>query len=142
MPAKLHSTISELETAFKNHFKGFRDNSGGVSCMMLFYAAECGVKMLWLFNNHGTSTRDIQAYSPDLLGKFGHDIGEWLKELRVGPRQIPEPPEFFLKRGGGSWAASYAHQAWRYHVAIHHGDEHRLIDWLEKVCAYVRKEMK
>ncbi|MEU1040392.1 hypothetical protein ACFYP4_04120 [Streptomyces sp. NPDC005551] len=106
----------------------------GASCgLLLFYAAECGLKERLLVRR---GQRDTTALEPT------HDLRALAKELNL-PRAI----DVVLNRlqscrlGGpdaGTLALSELHQAWRYGARLHAEDEKKaqellrgLIDWCE-----------
>ena len=66
---KLHVGVSELRQAFHTH-RGAADKTQGISShLLLFYAAECGLKSIWLKQKKLRTTEQI--LDPTLLSKDG-----------------------------------------------------------------------
>jgi hypothetical protein len=131
--------ISDLRQAFYSHLRAAQ---GGSECsfrLLLFYAAECGLKRVWLRRNNLQTTTHISDRS--LWGKDGHNLARWIKELRL-PASIAQPaPSFRLAKEAKSWDVEKAHQAWRYGVRMQNDDETILVTWLEQLCQWVKEEM-
>src|ERR1700691_2233756 len=78
------------------------------SCLLLFYAAECGLKCALLRDRRLRSTATLEPT---------HNFSLLLKDLKVPRVAVSSPPHFRLRdETSGSFDSSYAHQAWRYGV--------------------------
>ncbi|WP_157103556.1 hypothetical protein [Nocardia harenae] len=106
---------------------------GATVNMLLFYAAECGLKARVLARS---GHRDTSALAPT------HDLRKLAKELRL-PRSVGvESVQSCRRRGsdaGSNIHLQDLHQAWRYGVKVHADDEsaaravlQELIGWCEK----------
>jgi hypothetical protein len=127
--------LSELRRAFHSHSSVASDPSPS-RYLLLFYAAECGLKLTWLRHNKLLKSEDF----PQHLRSRGHDLVAWAKALRLPAQLQPELTRFRLKRGSSeTHGLDSAHQAWRYGVELEANDEHQLVDWLEKICRWVRE---
>ena len=79
--ADIHSTQSELNTAFSDHLKVYGQGKGKTSRqLLLFYAVECGLKARYL-NREGLPS--TAAFAGRLGNKFGHshNISRWVQEF-------------------------------------------------------------
>lgn len=103
-------------------------------CLLLFYAAECGLKER-LLKRRGQ--RDSSALEPT------HDLRDLAKELRLPPsvsRRLERLQSCRLHQPTrGSVALADLHQAWRYGAKLHGEDEkaalealRELLDWCEQ----------
>jgi hypothetical protein len=106
--------------------------------LLLFYAAECGLKSAWMRRNRLRTTAQIDAY---LLQQSGHDLMLWAKELFLPAAVVHGTVQFRLQRDGVPCGVPLAHQAWRYGVRIDPQDEQRLVRWIANLCDWVDKEM-
>ena len=128
--------LTELRNAFHGHRKVATGGSTESHSLLLFYAAECGLKAAWLHRNRKLTSDDF----PDSLTSRSHDLSMWLKELRVGAR-MGVPPTLRLARDNHSLHISQVHEAWRYGVRVRLEDEASLRTWLERVCTWAWEAM-
>lgn len=139
----IHATANDLRTAFNRHYDTFQEIEEICSYLLLFYAVECGLKSILLRQRRLTRTDQLN----DSL--ISHNFEPLIKELRL-PRSVVgnigytndtsqmRIPGFRLDRDKSSWSMSEAHQAWRYGVRVHSEDELKVIEWLNKVCAWIK----
>lgn len=106
--------------------------------MLLFYAAECGLKVRYMQReNIATTARFENA----LLGQAGHDIHQWVKKARIPARVGTCPRNLTLIRAPQqSRPISEAHQAWRYGVHIDKQIEGDLVAYLRSLVSYLEVE--
>lgn len=130
---------SDLRQAFHAHRKEAKKISGTCSYLLLFYAAECGLKSIYLRRNNLSKTDKIQNQA--LLSKDGHNLDRWIKELKISANQVGATPHFHLANGGSSLDIQKAHQVWRYGVKIKVEDEKKLVEWLENICNYIKENI-
>jgi hypothetical protein len=139
--------VSELRQAFHSHLGAFPQTTGISSHLLLFYAAECGMKSIWLRRNRLRTTDDIAE--PTLLSRDGHNLDRWRKELKIPASQLPfttqtenkKIPTFHLERGGSSLDVEKAHQAWRYGIRLKPQDEKDLVEWLKNLCNWIKENI-
>ncbi|MGW4367623.1 hypothetical protein ACWEKT_18445 [Nocardia takedensis] len=102
-------------------------------CLLLFYAAECGLKeRLIRRGNH----RDTSGIKDDLH----HDLRKLAKKLRIGPSvDLAALERCFRHDGSGRIDVPKLHEAWRYGDRICEVDQigagealRSLITWCEK----------
>ncbi len=134
----IHAGISELRRAFHAHRNAATKTSGIASYLLLFYAAECGLKSIYLDQNDLTKTDRIQDQA--MLSKNGHDLRIWIKQVNTYPKKIEEAPHFRIN-DGSNLDISKAHQAWRYGVRIKEEDEQKLVKWLENLCNWIKENI-
>jgi hypothetical protein len=68
--------VSELRVAFARHRAAHRKDPNP---LLLFYAAECGLKVAWMRRNNVRTTGGFTQ----LLVDQGHNLAFWAKELRL-----------------------------------------------------------
>ncbi|WP_293112989.1 hypothetical protein [Moorena sp. SIO4G3] len=139
--------VSELKQAFHQHLAAHTSVTGPSSYLLLFYAAECGLKSIWLRRNNLRSTDKIQDRT--LLIKDGHNLDRWRKELGIPASRFTaktqtknkSTPSFHLASGGSSLDLEKAHQAWRYGLRIEKEDEEYLVNWLHQLCNWIKENI-
>jgi hypothetical protein len=139
--SKIPAGVSGLRQAFHSHLSAYektRDTFSTSSYLLLFYAAECGMKSVWLKRNNLKTTNDIADST--MLSPDGHNLNRWKKELRISA-SIDNAPAFSLAVGGADLEVAKAHQVWRYGIRMDPDKEKRVVEWLEKVCHWVKEEI-
>lgn len=136
---KIHVGFSDLRQAFHAH-RGAAEKTQGISShLLLFYAAECGLKSIWLKQKKLQTTKQIP--DPTLLSKDGHNLDRWVKELKISARHVKSTPSLHLASDGSTLHIEKAHQAWRYGIRIELEDEKNLVEWLNSVCNWIKENM-
>jgi hypothetical protein len=136
--------VSELRQAFHTHLGASSQTKGISSQLLLFYAAECGIKSIWLRRNKLKTINDIADQT--LISQDGHNLDRWRKELKIPASQdnpaskVGRTPHFRLASGGSALDIEKAHQVWRYNIRMNPQDEKALVEWLESLCDYWIKE--
>ncbi len=136
----LHVGVSELTQAFKSHSRAY---AADANPLVLFYAAECGLKAAYMRRNNVKTTSTMT----DVLSSDGHNLMFWAKELRIGKpvTQTAQNKEvvtnFKLKRDSTSHTIRMAHEAWRYGAQMVAGDESNLVAWLTAVVGWINQEL-
>jgi len=130
--------VRGLKHAFNAHKVASQETKGISSYLLLFYAAECGMKVAWLRRNNLSTTNDIADST--LLSLDGHNLNRWKKELRISA-SIGYAPAFSLDVGGADLEVAKAHQAWRYGIRMNADKEKELVEWLEKIYNWVKEEI-
>lgn len=133
----LESGVSELRDAFVLHRRVGEGGSDPSHHLLLFYAAECGLKLAWLRRNRFWTTAQIR----DEQLRKSHDLSRWVKELRV-PASMASPMHDVRLERGGSAELRRVHEAWRYGVRIVEQDEGHIVNWLRRVCGWVHEEVQ
>jgi hypothetical protein len=141
----IHASDSDLRQAFHKHYSAVQETKEACSYLLLFYSVECGLKSILMKRKRLTSTAQIQDQT-----LLSHNFAPLIKELRL-PRSIvgdtghtndrsqPKLPNFRLHRDSSSWEMSEAHQAWRYGIRVNSQDQKILVEWLEKVCIWIKE---
>ena len=125
--------ISELKASHLRLRAAARTNQGPPAHLLLFYAAECGLKYAQLRRNSLLTT--------ERLGELDHDLVALIRNLNLPAKALgTHPPLRFSRDQKESCPASGAHQAWRYGVRINAEDEARFVTWLQRICDVVAKE--
>ncbi|NEP10040.1 MAG: hypothetical protein F6K14_07430 [Symploca sp. SIO2C1] len=135
----INTGTSQLRQAFNAHLCASRQTQGMSSNLLLFYAAECGIKSVWLRRNRLHTINDISDQT--LLSKDGHNLDRWRKELRISASQVSQAPHFRLASGGSNLDIEKAHQAWRYGIRMKSQDEKDLVKWLENLCDWIKENI-
>jgi hypothetical protein len=133
--ARIAAGQSELRNAFWRHFR----QEAAAGYLLLFYSVECGLKSVYLRQNHLRTTAQIQ--DPELQEK-GHDIARWVKELRLPASILQTGREFRLERDGTRHRIETAHQAWRYGVEMQKADEESLLEYLERIQSWIQEALQ
>ncbi len=147
----VHASRDNLRQAFHRHHSAVQLTTETCSYLLLFYAVECGLKSIWLKRKNLTGTDRIPDQT--LLSKDGHNFGVWIKEIRL-PKSVvgelfnsegnPLPfqtPCFRLASGGAHLDTGKAHQVWRYGIPVDSQDQKALVEWLEKVCTWIKENL-
>ncbi|XZN98747.1 MAG: hypothetical protein ACM65K_10950 [Microcoleus sp.] len=127
---------SGLRQAFNAHRVASQKTTGISSHLLLFYAAECGMKSVWLKRNNLRTTNDIADST--MLSPDGHNLNRWKKELKISA-SIGNAPAFSLARGGADLEVAKAHEAWRYGIQMNADQEKELVEWLEKIYNWIKE---
>lgn len=133
----VHAGESELRQAFYAHLRVAVANRDQSHYLLLFYAAECGLKWIYLKQRRFRTTERIVDQS--LISERGHDLIIWLKELRAPAAIVGQIVHFRLQKDHSVRDITSAHQAWRYGVRILSEDEERVIAWLESLCRWIKE---
>ena len=130
---------SQLQQAFHTHLSASGQTKGISSHLLLFYASECGIKSIWLKTNNLKTTDELGAR--DIISKYGHNLAEWQKELKIPANQVKQTPRFDLAKSGLNLDISKAHEAWRYNISMKPQDQQALIQWLESLCDWIKENI-
>jgi hypothetical protein len=131
--AKIHAGVSELKASHIRLSAAARINQGPPAHLLLFYAAECGLKYAQLRRNNLLTT--------ERLSELDHDLVGLIKNLNLPASALGALPPLRLSRNQRETCPmSGTHQAWRYGVRINAEDEARFVTWLERICEVVVKE--
>ena len=132
--AKIHASDSELKTAHHQLSTASKWGTGTPSHLLLFYAAECGLKYAVLRENRFRTTLQLES--------LDHDLHSMVKRLRLSAATLAAPPALRLpRRRTETCSHPDAHQAWRYGVRINNEDEVAFVKWLNAVCDAVKEHL-
>ncbi|MBY5755664.1 hypothetical protein HFO07_03105 [Rhizobium leguminosarum] len=106
------------------------------AALLLFYAAECGLKSIYMVQNSLKDTADARGAALPATS-FLHNILRLADALRI-PKSVYAPnPSFVLQRGGGVIDVTHLHQAWRYGERLI--DTHVIYAWLLKIFDWIKR---
>ena len=147
----LDVSSESLRQAYRIHLSCLKScrNPGHPSLDLIrFYAAECGLKYLWLKEKGLHNTLDMTK--PDRKRVLTHDLPKIAELLAIPADEVPEGPNFY--------AATFTerdqiyfkdtHEAMRYGVVFKPnpstGIDSRkdLIDWLDKVLKWTKSQIR
>ena len=78
------SKVTQLISAYNKHYKYSKIPQEQISHhLLLFYAVECGLKAEYLKTQGAQSTADFINSFPNNKYGHGHNILEWVKELKL-----------------------------------------------------------
>jgi hypothetical protein len=77
-----------------------------------------------------------------LLFKYGHSLDIWVKELKISAKEVETAPNFHLDGDRSTILdISKAHQVWRYGIKMEAEDEQKLVEWLQKICNWIKENI-
>jgi hypothetical protein len=129
--------ISDLRRAFRSHLDAAKEPVPP-HYLLLFYAAECGLKKLYLDENSMSSLEQVREFP--LYRERGHDLTAWLRALHISAAGCEPAASFRLLRGTDHWPTETAHQAWRYGARMEVSDERALVESLKRLCTRIGRE--
>ena len=110
--------------------------------LMLFYAVECGLKVVWL------KRQNRNVFDRQDIDKIGHNLRQLLKDLRVG-QELTLPQDIKLSDLTQNNIAiprnrdiEILHQAWRYGGKCVSPTDDKCEEQLEKVLRWINGELK
>ena len=131
--AKIHAGVSELKAAH-NNLETASKGTGAPAYLLLYYAAECGLKCAQLRRNKLRTTKQLESAD--------HDLHALVKNLKLSASTLGPPPTLRLsKRKSEVCSHSDAHQAWRYGVHIDDSDEAEFVSWLRRICKILKEHI-
>lgn len=133
----VHAGISELRTALHRHSttNPLQRQSGS---LLLFYAAECGLKAAWIRRNNLRNTSQFDASAQP---NPRHDLILLVKNLKLPAAMANAKAGFRLKRDGTAVDTAALHEAWRYGVEVLPLDETIVVTWLQALCQWAKGEL-
>lgn len=108
------------------------------AALMKFYAAECGLKSIYMARN-GLKHTDEARGGKSQARSFGHHLQSLVEELNISPREVPKPPRMLAKRTNNIIQHHQTHECWRYGEKL--VDTKAFSDWLDVVIAWVEKQI-
>jgi|HigsolmetaAR203D_1030402.scaffolds.fasta_scaffold06178_2 hypothetical protein len=139
------ATRKELEKAFRKHLHAIRtvnEQHMNISYkLLLFYAVECGLKVLILKKIIGKTTDNILKHNelgPKLGGSRGHDLKVYLNFLNYPRYKLQNLP---CKNGTQASVKDY-NQVWRYGIEIENQIvENEVVRELRKIAEWIEGEI-
>jgi hypothetical protein len=108
--------------------------------LLLFYAAECGLKAVYMAVNVLKTTG--ASHSAPAAASFSHRLDDLIIALRIPASSLlPRPSPVHLRAPPNTTVAvGELNQIWRYGESVVQPND--CVDWLERVVAYVTKELR
>jgi hypothetical protein len=130
-PQSLRRRAQQLEAA------AIRESAHDINCasLLLFYAAECGLKHVYMSRNNLKDTSEERG-SAVSARSYGHDLKRLVTALNIPRASIGNAPAIVFRRSQDRGEVSVLHQAWRYGVEIDATDE--LYKWLQTITNWCR----
>lgn len=140
-------TDQELKRAWRQLTKTSLPSNNGqpenAHRLLLFYAVECGLKVVWLKRNGRT------LFTVDDINQTGHNLAGTLAQLRAGHRlELPHNIQLsevrasdgrLLQRNG---SLESLHQVWRYGGQCHAPCDTTCEQQLEQVLEWINGELQ
>lgn len=110
--------------------------------LLLFYAVECGLKVVWLKRKNRT------LFDGEDISQTGHDLREILKSLKIGANlDLPDDLRLKTVKYNGSITLrtgdiSILHQVWRYGGECQSPTDHECEKKLENILSWIQGELK
>ncbi|WP_147764205.1 hypothetical protein [Methylobacterium sp. WL12] len=105
------------------------------AALLLFYAAECGLKSVYMMRNNLKVTDEARG-AADSARSFSHDLRKLIQALNISRASIKATPAIVVDRSGLQGAPALLHEAWRYGVKIR--DTSVICDWLASLVEWCR----
>ncbi|MCL6590725.1 MAG: hypothetical protein K6U80_12310 [Firmicutes bacterium] len=134
----VHAKVKELKDMFNIHYTFYNTKPGPKNNshrLLLFYAVECGLKVLILNKIKGHTTEWFTKHV-DFKDKFnGHDIKYMLKYLNYNSFKLPE-----IKCKNGYCAHSHEYnQVWRYGIEVEYSAQDQIEKELCKIAEWIKE---
>ena len=107
--------------------------------ILLFYAAECGLKAIYMSRNNLRMASDTNSVAVRAASDFGHHLDELIRQLKISTADVPHTPGKITMSNGQLLSVGQVHEAWRYGGKI--SEEDRVLQWLEGALKYAMKEL-
>ena len=131
----VHSTLTQLTSAYKAHYKLYKTASPPEPShlLLLFYAVECGLKAYYLQENRLLSTEDFESPTMNKYG-YGHKLAEWVQEVRMPASAISfvDDPNDPIEN---------MHEKLRYGVSLSHLTQKKQVDFLQQVINQLKGKL-
>lgn len=126
----LRRRSKELQLAAARELLSDEDSAA----LLMFYAAECGLKAAYMRVNNLKATDDTRG-GARAARDFGHRIDQLMGALRIPTSVVGAAPAPVLRRGGNALQFFYLHEAWRYGEKV--DDTRQIYTWLSNVAVWV-----
>ena len=108
--------------------------------LLLFYAAECGLKAVYMSQNSLRLASETNGTAPKSAIDFQHRLDELIRELRISPAALPHHPGAITLTNGERISVQEVHQAWRYGGVI--VETQQVLVWLKLAIEYAKERMR
>lgn len=105
------------------------------AALLLFYAAECGLKAIYMLRNNLKTTDEVRGNALSARS-YGHNIRNLIQALNISRASIRACPQIVIKRTGQVGDPAILHEAWRYGEKIHHTSA--VCEWLTSLIEWCR----
>lgn len=106
--------------------------------LLLFYAAECGLKALYMAT-YSLRTASDSTVTMDSAISLGHQLDRIVSLLKISPRSLPPRPAVLRLKNGAAINVQHLHEAWRYGEKVENHAE--AVAWLVEVVKYVHARL-
>ena len=130
-PRALQRRAAELEASAERELKHDLDSGA----LLLFYAAECALKAVYMYRNNLRDTADARANAAPVRS-YGHDLIKLLTALNIPRSRVAGAPTIVLQRTKQPGSPSVLHEAWRYGERI--DETPKLCEWLRSITNWCR----
>jgi hypothetical protein len=126
-----HKTLRRRSTELRSASDACPDQD--TRALLLFYAAECMLKALYMmrFSLRSTSAENAKAKSARF---YAHRLDNLLIALQTRNSDCPARPGVIQLKNGEPIDVGQLHEAWRYGEKV--DQQHGVIAWLGQVIAY------
>lgn len=134
------ATRKQLIKSFWRHWAIYcaSDSNRNTShLLLLFYAAECGLKSILLEKIKRNSTESFSNHAELSVissGKYGHDINRMLDFLKLSKFYIPN-----VNFENTSIPVFDLHTVWRYGIEIPKNIEYEVESKLKRICDWIKE---
>lgn len=106
------------------------------AALLLFYAAECGLKSTYMLQNNLKYTDEARG-SARSARSFSHNIVALIHALNISRASVKPVPAVVTVRLGLNGTPAVLHEAWRYGEKIQ--DTNAIYDWLKSLLEWCRR---
>ena len=112
-----------------------RTHDAASAALLLFYAAECGLKSVYMIRNNLKVTEEARGPA-DSARSFSHDLRKLIQALNISRASIKPTPPIVIDWSGLHGHPALLHEAWRYGVKVR--DTPVICDWLTSLIEWCR----
>lgn len=110
-------------------------NDGDTAALLLFYAAECALKSVYMQRNGLKTTEDARG-SAQSARSYGHRLPALVQALSISRSSVSRQPLVRTSRTGDVVDTAALHEAWRYGERLEGvSDVHA---WLQTIITWCR----
>ncbi len=113
-----------------------KPNDFDSAALLLFYAAECGLKAVYMLQNNLKYTNEERGIAKSARS-FSHDIVALIHALNISRASVQPTPAVVTVRLGLNGTPTVLHEAWRYGEKIQGTDA--IYDWLKSLLEWCRR---
>jgi hypothetical protein len=105
------------------------------AALLLFYAAECGLKAAYMLQNN-LKVADEERGNSRSARSYSHNIRSLIQALNISRASIKPSPQIVIQRSGQTGDPVILHEAWRYGEKIR--DTGAVCEWLVSLIEWCR----